>query len=100
LFERQVEGVINGDDGSDSRTAGFILQRALDITGPWTTAKICDQNEKKLVMGFISLIVGCLISVFGDIRMALDVYCQEVSARDWKSSAAAIHQRRTERFTV
>jgi uncharacterized protein YacL len=49
--------------------AGFIVQRFLEILDPFTTAKIKDPNTKKMVLGFASLAIGCILSGFVDLRL-------------------------------
>jgi hypothetical protein len=50
-------------------SAGFVLQRFLEIVDPFTTAFIKDPNRKKLILAVISLIVGCVISGWGEVHI-------------------------------
>jgi len=49
--------------------AGFIVQRLLEIVDPISTAKLKDPNQKKIVLGLLSLVIGCTLAGFMGIRI-------------------------------
>lgn len=49
--------------------AGFIVQRFLEIVDPVTAKFIKDPNTKKIVLGFVSLGLGCALSGFVGLRI-------------------------------
>jgi hypothetical protein len=49
--------------------AGFVLQRFIEIVDPFTTALIKDLNRKKLILGIVSLVAGCIISGWGGVHI-------------------------------
>ena len=49
--------------------AGFIVQRFLEILDPVTVRLIKDPNTKKIVLGFVSLGIGCLVAGCAQIKM-------------------------------
>jgi hypothetical protein len=49
--------------------AGFIVQRFLEIVDPVTSKFIKDPNTKKIVLGFVSLGLGCALSGFAGLRI-------------------------------
>lgn len=42
--------------------AGFVVQRFLEIVDPVTVKLIKDPNTKKIVLGFVSLAIGCVLA--------------------------------------
>lgn len=49
--------------------AGLIVQRFLELVDPVTAKFISDPNTKKIVLGFVSLGLGCALSGFADLRI-------------------------------
>jgi hypothetical protein len=49
--------------------AGFIVQRFLEILDPLTTKLVKDPNTKKIVLGLVSLAIGCTLASCMDIRI-------------------------------
>lgn len=49
--------------------AGFIVQRFLEILDPVNVKFIKDANTKKIVLGFVSLGIGCAVAGCAQIKM-------------------------------
>jgi hypothetical protein len=49
--------------------AGFVVQRVLEITDPWVTARIINPNTKRSVMGVISFGFGMALAHYADITV-------------------------------
>ena len=50
-------------------TAGFVVQRFLEILDPVTVKFIKDPNTKKIVLGFVSLGIGLVLAVGMDLKI-------------------------------
>lgn len=49
--------------------AGFVVQRVLEITDPWLTARISNPNTKRSVMGLVSFGFGMTLAHYADITV-------------------------------
>ena len=65
--------------------AGFIVQRFLEIIDPVTVKLIKDPNTKKIVLGCISLAIGCALSGFVGLRIFHDLHALFPDARELPS---------------